>query len=233
MRRRLEQKRARYAANKDAIHAQRAAHRKANKEHFIAVGRANYENNRDSLLEKQRARRKANPERTKAHEKKANDRAKSLRAPDFNKNRYASNRELFVTRSRSYYANNTAKCRASMRASAKKHSAKRTAYRKAHPEYGRAAQQRRRAIKAGASIIEQEAITKWERAWRRKKRVRCNWCNKMFPPKKCHTDHVLSLIVSKEHSIRNVCISCADCNLMKNDKSIPEWNTHLEQPVLF
>lgn len=226
MRRRLEQKRARYAVNKEAIRAQRAEHRKANKEHFIALGRANYAKNRESLLKKQRERRKANPERTKADSRK-----QYLKNPKSATQWRAKNPAKWRARCRAYYAKNVVKLRAVMRASAKKHAAQRRAYRKAHPEYSRASCHSRRAKKYGSPLSDRKAITQWERAWRKKKKVRCNWCGGSFSPKDCHTDHVTPLKVG-EHSLRNVCISCAPCNLKKKDKLIEEWNTHLEQPVL-
>lgn len=229
--RRIAQKRAKYAANKEAISAARLAQRRANPQHYIEQSRRTYARNRDRVLEQQRIRRAANPERTRDHERKANEKTRLRRTPEFYKRQYAANPEKYKTQSRASYARHAPKYRAKMRATAKKNSDQRKAYRKAHPEYSRAACHRRRAKKYGVPLSERKAILQWERAWKRKKKVKCNWCLAMFDPKKCHTDHVIPLKVG-EHSIRNVCISCAPCNLKKRDKPLEEWNAYLTQPAL-
>lgn len=101
-----------------------------------------------------------------------------------------------------------------------------------HPEIARRHTHKRRAQKRNARIGDPKLISKWEKSWRSKKSVRCYWCSKRVSPKKCHADHVVALANRGEHSVENLCISCASCNLSKNSKPLESWNATLIQPVL-
>lgn len=107
-------------------------------------------------------------------------------------------------------------------------------HKKEHPELYKTIEYARRAKKRGTAYSsDQSLIVKWEREWRKKRRVRCNWCRGSFSPKKCHLDHVTPLSKGGKHSIENVCISCQPCNNQKHAKSLEAWNAKLAQPVLF
>lgn len=105
-------------------------------------------------------------------------------------------------------------------------------YGKLNPEIRRSQTIRRRAKKKGATIGDEAAIRKWEMSWKKKKTIRCYWCGKRFPTKKCHTDHVIPLSKGGPHSLSNLVVSCSTCNLRKNAKDPSKWNTELKQPLL-
>lgn len=110
--------------------------------------------------------------------------------------------------------------------------AKNTAWGKAHRELKTAHENHRRARKLNATVADPVLIQNWERSWKQKTRVTCYWCKGKFKPKKCHSDHVIPLSKGGEHSLRNLAISCAKCNVTKNAKSLEEWNLRLTQQFL-
>jgi len=91
---------------------------------------------------------------------------------------------------------------------------------------------KRRALKRSAVVGDGAIILAWEKAWRKKKHVVCYWCNGKFLSHNCHSDHIVPLIGGGRHSIENLAVSCAKCNLRKNRKTLEEWNLTLNQPRL-
>lgn len=96
----------------------------------------------------------------------------------------------------------------------------------------RAKCQERRAKQRGCTIGDPSAIIAWEKSWRQMRRVRCYWCNRMVSPKNAHADHIMPISRGGSHSISNLAIACAACNLSKGAKPIEIWNGKIEQPVL-
>ncbi len=91
---------------------------------------------------------------------------------------------------------------------------------------------RRKALLLGATVGDINVISEWERRWRSKQRARCYWCQKKKPSRQCHTDHICPLSKGGTHSVENLCISCASCNLSKSDLHLEHWNAQIQQPVL-
>lgn len=101
-----------------------------------------------------------------------------------------------------------------------------------HANSIRARNAARRALKKGAKRGNQSTIVAWEKRWRGKSSVRCFWCNHRKGPSECHTDHITSLKAGGHHSVENLCISCATCNLSKQAASLDQWNAKIQEPVL-
>lgn len=158
--------------------------------------------------------------------KRAGNQRWRKRHHDYDLNRQAkyreNNRERERLRAIEYRRSNPANSRAI-----------RLRYEKRHPIAGKTRCARRRAKLAGASIKDQAILKKWEAEWRKKRKVKCYWCENFFPPKECHTDHAVALVKGGEHSVGNAVISCSTCNHKKHSKSIKEWNNKLTSPVLF
>jgi hypothetical protein len=74
-------------------------------------------------------------------------------------------------------------------------------YRRKFPEKDRANHAKRRAMKLSATIGDTRSITRWEKGWKRKSRVRCYWCEQSFHPSDCHTDHIIALRRGGAHAI--------------------------------
>lgn len=53
--------------------------------------------------------------------------------------------------------------------------------------------------------------------------AKCYYCEKMFSTKRIHFDHVIPLSRGGAHSIENLCVSCAPCNLHKHATPIEDW----------
>ncbi len=82
---------------------------------------------------------------------------------------------------------------------------------------------KRRALLAATLIGSLNRITEWENKWRSKRVVTCHWCGGTFPSSVCHSDHVQPLSKGGAHSVENLAVSCASCNLSKGSKTPMEW----------
>lgn len=89
-----------------------------------------------------------------------------------------------------------------------------------------------RRAKVKASPAELRVIAKWESGWRKKRAVRCYWCRGVFAGAACHSEHIVPLKKEGPHSISNLAISCASCNVRKHASSITDWNQKIPMPVL-
>jgi len=54
----------------------------------------------------------------------------------------------------------------------------------------------------------------------------CVYCNKTIGP--FHLDHVHPWSRGGQHSIENLVVACAACNLSKQDKSLEEWQSNVQ-----
>ena len=105
-------------------------------------------------------------------------------------------------------------------------------YHELNPHVHKAAKARRKARLYNATVGDVSLIAKWEKSWKRKRTVTCFWCNEMFNPKSCHTDHISPISKGGAHAVENLCISCAPCNLRKQAKTTDDWNKEITQPIL-
>jgi len=183
-----------------------------------------YLKNRERELQRATKWRKNNPERAFR-----NGREFKKRHPGYfckkSKEYYKNNPEKLSAQKRARYLKNTDRIKKQMHAAAKRYRAK-------YPQRANERCRKRRAVKMSVPIGDSRIIEKWVAAWKRKKLVRCYWCEQSFHPKACHTDHILAMELGGPHSIENLCISCASCNCRKNDSPVEKWNRHLTQPVL-
>lgn len=90
----------------------------------------------------------------------------------------------------------------------------------------------RDAVKDKAPFGCKKAMLRWEKSWRDKPKVKCFWCLGLFRGSDCHVDHITPLSTGGRHSVENLCVSCADCNLKKSNTKLSEWNQKIAQPVL-
>lgn len=90
----------------------------------------------------------------------------------------------------------------------------------------------RRARVLNATIGSRESIELWLSRWKRKRSVRCYWCQNYSSPKECHIDHVIALAKGGAHEVGNLCVSCSSCNQRKHALSVDEWNLRIQSPVL-
>lgn len=91
---------------------------------------------------------------------------------------------------------------------------------------------KRRATLRKSAVGSADQIIKWDKAWRKKKTVTCYWCGLRVSGKLAHCDHIQPLSKGGSHEIGNLCVSCAHCNQSKHAKTIREWNSVLNSPVL-
>lgn len=81
---------------------------------------------------------------------------------------------------------------------------------------------RRKALLASAKV-NLEGIEQWIRSVRSKKTFICYYCQHRKSLKLLHIDHIIPLVKGGEHSVLNLCTSCAACNCSKQAKSISAW----------
>lgn len=81
---------------------------------------------------------------------------------------------------------------------------------------------KRRALKAAATI-NLRSIKRWIRSVDSRSKNTCYYCQFEIPKGQHHFDHIIALSKGGPHSVENLCVSCAKCNLTKSDKSIVAW----------
>lgn len=202
----------------------RERHYRENKESIKAKRKEYYYKNQSAQVAAVRAWQMSHSEEHKSYNaayRKAHPEYFLIKAKEYAKKKP----EKLAAQRRAYYLKNTKKIKAQRNACGKR-------YRKKYPERAMERHRRRRAIKLKAPVSDSKVIEFWVAAWKKKKRVRCYWCELLFPPKSCHVDHIIALELNGHHSIENLCISCASCNCRKNDRPVSKWNLHLNQPVL-
>lgn len=81
----------------------------------------------------------------------------------------------------------------------------------------------RQEIIRAASEDVKEAIKTWRKQWRSMAFVLCHWCKQTFAPDDCHADHVIPLSRGGPHSLSNLVIACATCNVRKSARMPDVW----------
>jgi len=122
-------------------------------------------------------------------------------------------------------------------ANPEKYKAMKKAWADANPDrikaYDKDKAHKRRSSKMDTSTRkERKAMIDWLESWSMKKSVKCYWCLKKHKPSNCHLDHIAPLSKGGSHTLGNVCIACAECNMHKHSKHPSEWNKEIDQPVL-
>lgn len=119
------------------------------------------------------------------------------------KNNYILNRDKRLKDAVSYYQYNKEKIRIYRKAYSKTEIAKAVDKNKHH---------KRRAKTNQGDVTSQQLLKLQQNA-----KV-CYWCNTPLKVKKAHIDHYIPLSKGGEHTISNLVVSCAKCNLTKNAK---------------
>lgn len=169
-----------------------------NRAAILARKRACYAANKAAYADRAAARRAADPERARA----------------FTRAYHARNRAEMNGRSKQWRELHPDK--------AKQLAAQ---YRKNHPESAWQRDGRARARAAGAPTGDARLMREWRATWMSRPLVRCFWCKRDFAPSKCHADHMEPLASGGAHSVENLCISCASCNIRKGPKTVSQWTS--------
>jgi len=103
------------------------------------------------------------------------------------------------------------------------------------PEFmvkARARSNKRRALKKAASV-NLKGINNFIKGVFSKPFAFCYYCGKRTSTKLIHFDHIVALAKGGLHSVENLCVSCAACNLSKGAKPLLEWaRENAEQQLL-
>lgn len=185
-----------------------------------AIRRAWRAKNVDKIREQQRAWCAANPDKVKAKKQKYRSTHREKERED-SRQYHKANAAKVSARHARHYAQNRGRI-----------SVVKKAWSAANPDKCRLYANKHRAAKLGASQEMAALIAEWEQSWRAKRSARCYWCNKAHAPSKCHTEHIKPLSKGGPHSIENLCVSCAKCNLSKGAKALERWNAALNEPSL-
>ena len=68
-----------------------------------------------------------------------------------------------------------------------------------------------------------EKIEAWMASIMAKPSASCYWCGASVSKSNLHFDHIVALSKGGPHSIENLCVSCAPCNLSKANKDVVAW----------
>lgn len=105
-------------------------------------------------------------------------------------------------------------------------------WRKSNPDKTRAQSLRRRARRRGGIIGDDaKSVNRVVAAWKRCKTFTCYYCGLLFNRASLHIDHIVPLVKHGEHSVKNLCRSCKDCNLKKRDTDVSNLE-FLDQKLL-
>lgn len=224
-----EKQRAYYESVKDtpAYKRRSKAWREQNREHLLGYFRVYNATKRDP--EKQRAYRASAHAKEnhrawcKAHREQ---RLASKRKSD------ALHREARRAGNKAWRLKNLAHVKAKAKAYDATHKAEKQAYMKAY--YNRNYQKRyalyaqastkRRALKLAATV-NLKGIRAFMDSVKSKPFATCYYCGDRVSTKgrALHFDHIVSLSQGGQHTVDNLCVSCASCNLSKHAKPLAEW----------
>jgi len=170
------------------------------KEKILSKNRVYWLKNQDKIRARQRQYRLENLER-KRRQVREYHRAKRA---DLNFKKKHS------LRGRAYYQKNKTTIR-------KKHEK----WRRLHPEWQIHHQHKRRALENSAAI-NPAGIKAWVRSVKLKRFAVCYYCKARVPTTAIHFDHMVALSKGGAHSVENLCVSCATCNLSKGTQKFDE-----------
>lgn len=81
----------------------------------------------------------------------------------------------------------------------------------------------RRIGRLKGQSIKPETIDAFCKRVKSKSTCVCYYCEKVVSTKGIHFDHIVPLSKGGPHSIENICVSCAKCNLSKHATPIQDW----------
>lgn len=205
---RLTQKRAiYYQKNKAAIKKRAKDWKQRNPEKVKASSRATakkwYRSNPEEAKRKRKQWRLRNPEKVTAMARRC----------------YNSNKQRLTSE-------DIEKKAAYLKAYAKKNSARLKAYKKLYRQENKwhalLLCQKRRALEKQASG-NLALITLFISSVKSKTSAVCYYCQKATLIKSVHFDHIVPLSKGGQHSVDNLCVSCAHCNLSKHSRTPQAW----------
>lgn len=229
-----------YQRNKAKVNARNKAWLEKNREKMLPKLRAKWRRNAVKNRLKRNASRKArrlkNPEPYRARNREWQKRRWSYRQ-EYMRNYYLKNNSKLKKQSADYYAKNKKRCLETSTAWKKRNPLKVAGYQKTHRpkaiiyhrkwralNRGRwAAQSQRRRALQRAAAINLKSIAEWMQSVRKKERATCYYCRSVVSAKTIHFDHIVALSKGGAHSVDNLCVSCASCNLRKSTKSVQAW----------
>lgn len=95
-------------------------------------------------------------------------------------------------------------------------------YLKKHPGLEVAMAHKRRALQRAATI-NLSHIQEWMNYVKSKDSAVCYYCQQQIAREQIHFDHIVPLSRGGAHSVENLCVACASCNLSKNSKNVRAW----------
>jgi 5-methylcytosine-specific restriction endonuclease McrA len=101
--------------------------------------------------------------------------------------------------------------------------AQRQAYWKANRAKSIANGQKRRAALAKQASGNLDLILQFVADIKAKRFAICYYCQQKTDTHKIHFDHIIPLAKGGQHSVENLCVSCAKCNLTKHDRTPQAW----------
>jgi len=218
-----------YKENKEKVLKKNKEYRVANKDKIIHINREYYKNNKTEILNKNKEYYNRNIEHAKELSKKYRVENKE-KLIEYRKN----NKEYYKDKSNKYYkenkkdisekikvyrANNIEKIREREKGYREKYKDKIIAYRKTEKCRLQKVNcsHKRRTLKKQGDVTTQQLITLQET------QTHCYWCGTPLKGKKSHIDHYIPLSKGGKHTISNLVMSCASCNLSKGAKMPEEF----------
>lgn len=151
---------------------------------------------------------------------------------------YERNRDAILRRNREWAKRNAEKIKARQRQyrleNAEKRKLQNQIWRKLHGKEWRiknlqkhrlqdiVSSHKRRALKKSAAV-NLRSIQAWMKSVKQRTFSTCYYCGSRVRSSDIHFDHIVALSTGGPHSVENLCVSCAPCNLSKNAKSVTEW----------
>jgi len=182
------------------------------------------------------AKRRKDPKRVaymKAYLKDYNFRNREKQKA-YGKIRYQSDRTKFIEKARRWGKANPEKRKASIRKNSSKNTARTKKWIAANKERHDANKQRyykshyqdflrrnhvRRALQKKATV-NLAGIKAWMKSVQSKPTCTCYYCQSVIKTSELHWEHIVPLSRGGSHSVENLCVSCAACNLSKHSKSV-------------
>lgn len=132
---------------------------------------------------------------------------------------YRNNRSLHIRRQAAYVRALPPDVKEARRLARNRVSA---AYRRAHLAEYAAHTARRRAIKKAVAVAP-EMIKEWMVQIRKQPTAICYYCRSTVSTRAVHFDHVTPIKRGGAHSISNLAVACAECNLSKNATPVQQF----------